>query len=602
MPSRQKKTKLDKARERLIQMGFDREFADKLISATGVEHQKELLDLIKEKKFDITQIIPVWFALINLKDEGAKKRIIELIKEGKIKPEHLYDRFYLFKDVKKEHVDYVANTGIPPEYFTRVVNFMPETEEEVKRAIDLWEKGFIDENSFQLTVSYLTSKKWAVNKLVDLIEKNKLPRNHFPFLLTVLLMCEPGNYAPLEEAVDILKKYKIPEDYKYTWATAIAKNPKLARKLLEKVNSGEEDPNEMSELIINLSSRFQSMSPDEFDKIKDYEKEEIEKKKAWERVMGGSVSGREFDSEKDLQQMIRIYTRSYWNVPPLLEEEQWIVNKGSVDRILRFLKEDIIKGKMIETKIKTKDGTFLIPKRNMISKDELLKVARQKGAYVPELERLIKEEMSYADIYDLIQKLHAMKQSRLPTGSIVRLAVGPAIEEEKYLRKIITLAMFPKNLEGISWDRAIDFPDTLGYVKLYPIGKTLYVINIQSSIFSPHVKVRPSLKKRLKKWAEVLLDAVEEYAKRNGYERVAITPANFQVRRWESINPRVAHELYTELPMKKGYSLKQLGRKDICGVDESIFWVKKISGEGKLSVLKKLEMISRRTRGSKRYK
>ncbi len=125
--------------------------------------------------------------------------------------------------------------------------------------------------------------------------------------------------------------------------------------------------------------------------------------------------------------------------------------------------------------------------------------------------------------------------------------------------------------------------NSIAYARFYPEGDTLRVEEIQTDIFDKELNVPSSFKKKYSSWAQMVILALEHFAIVAGYRRIAITPSEVQMRKWENwsgLRGVTAHNIYTKLPSENGYRLEitdiTLGEMTSEQIPETLMWVKNL--------------------------
>ena len=548
------KARLDRAREELKKLGLKE--VDKWLSNLG----EDVDDIFKiAVDLGLSQKDIIILSYVNkIKDKDARSLILRLIKEGRIKPSHLYNNGYIMARTSKDLLERFLDSGISPKNIVPVINAMGINRESAEKAIKLWKEGYVPEDKIGMAADFIYSRPDLLTKLMRAMKERGIPKEYF----LPMYMAKTYYDVSWKKMADLIHKYSVKPDYLWRWVDVLESDEKIATRLLEAVKDGKLDERVVVPLVRN-KFLFHKLDEIGFDNLEEKVNEAINNR-ANEKLEG------------------YIKSRDYPGSEKLVEEEQILLNRKDIDKAIQALRDAI--SAMGEKRIQTPSGSLLVPEREVITRDEVLKIARKNKNYVKGLESIIPEKLEYAGAYKIIQKLYASKESRMPTGALVKTAVGAPLESDDFYKKVKTLVLYPKTSSGLEWWPSL-MPGSIGYAKVYPVGKTLIVYNIQSEVFSPKSMSNAKIRKKLKEWKHVLMDAVEEYARRHGFERVAVTPARFQIKRWR-FSPDVMHEIYTELPYSRGYKLKETRPYKIDNLVEKIFWVKELPSEGKPSVLK----------------
>jgi hypothetical protein len=223
----------------------------------------------------------------------------------------------------------------------------------------------------------------------------------------------------------------------------------------------------------------------------------------------------------------------------------------------------------------SKSGGIKVPARGTMTKKEIIKNAIETKTYVPELEELLaKDELSYAEINEAIRGIRA--QAELASkgagfgAKITASGLNPEVEAA------LVVVPTEHEIKTVKGKRGIHMKDSLAYLRFYPKGDALVVGNLQSQV--SNVGLPAAVRKRYEKSPEVLLSSLEDYAKKRGYKRILITPANWQLERWKDwrASALTIDPIYTALPKKHGFALKEEELEIEKGHKSKLWWEKKI--------------------------
>ncbi|MBI1973890.1 hypothetical protein HYS54_03670, partial [Candidatus Micrarchaeota archaeon] len=113
----------------------------------------------------------------------------------------------------------------------------------------------------------------------------------------------------------------------------------------------------------------------------------------------------------------------------------------------------------------------------------------------------------------------------------------------------------------------------IGSVMLEPAGDALMVREIQTGMFERNLPSK--LKRRYNKWPEIMMEQVEDYARRHGFTRIVMPTALAIYSHHGGMSPFTSHQLYTELPKRAGFSLKERA-PDFSAMPHHMFWERKV--------------------------
>jgi hypothetical protein len=552
---------------------------------------EKAVDLIKKGLLDSSQIGVISNTVIYLREEPVEKAL-KLLEEGKITPEEgkaarfsLWDRpdaavnaIGLAKEgvIKKEHIDDVARAiAQRPEETERTLALVKEGiirpqdiigvsfslkkyPEQTEKAIELARQGAVKPEHIALTAEAIERRPRTFDKALELVRQGFMEPSRIQQLSFIVW----ENPKVIDKAAEMVKKGLIKKEHAVEFALVLEENPQVADKVKDLLERGVIRPGS----ALHVSSLIASY-PEVFEKAMDAVKRGAMKP---EHVVDALLA---FEQKPEaLAEWMPEQFRESLPVPVFGRDSKKL---ETATKALRSALKS-----MGEERVKTKAGYVTVPKSDTITKKEIINEAIKTKTYVKELEKILPEKATYAELNGILGDLR--RQSELMREGV---EFGAEIKKAPVFQKGgITIAAYPteheiktveaKTKTGSKPGVGGHVEGAIGYVRFHKMGDAIAIENMQSDIHEAHLP--SALRKRYGTWADVLMSSVEKYAKEHGFKRIIMTTADDQMLGWTDLSPLTAHSLYSELPKKKGFALKE-GQKSI-GAFPMLFkwWEKKV--------------------------